>query len=627
MKLILRGTILSLLLFSILRIIFYLYNNPVLENLSLIELFRIFGIGVRFDFSTILYFFSPFYLLSVLHILFQRKLLWIFALVSFGGIALFIISSALFDTAYFRYSNRRSTIDIFIGIKDSNNTYTQYILEFWYFFLAGLFLIGLVVFFIKKINPDPPLSFSWLKKSGLILVALPIYYIGMIGLGNRPLSPSSAVLFVKPPHCVLVTNTPQSLLYSFYKKYRRQEIPKYFTAQELNRKYTIKRQSPRSGKSFKKDNVVIFILESFARDFLTKGNPFKAKTPFLDSLVSQSLYFGNAYANGTLSTYGLVSILGSIPPLLENPYYHSQYRNNRIRGIGTILQENGYDTNYFLGTVDNSFGFKECTNLFGIEYYYSQEDFKGYKKHLSPWGVFDEPYFQFIKETLDKKQTPFFAGIFNVSSHQPYLLPKGNEEHFNHLDQTKEQNAVSYVDYALSRFFEEAQHELWFTNTLFVFVADHWGPPAPNVKRTVWNGFEIPLFFFHPKDKTLAGQRSDIAQQLDIVPTILDYLEYEGAFMGFGQSLLDSTTANYAFNFHNSIYQIANDSLLFGYNREKETGEYLYRFQDDIFFETNLIRNESYRTAQNLLEEQIKARIQRFFLSMEKDLMYIDPTR
>ncbi len=617
MRIILRNTIYFLLWFAVFRVCFFVYNVSLFE-IDFMDLSRIFLLGLAFDFSTALYYLFPFYLISVLALFFKQQI-WnsLAALFAFLSVVFCGLVSA-FDMIYFAHANRRISVNIFIGIKDAFGTYTSYALDFWWLVIFLALFIVINVWLLLPFSLVRKSKASIWQKLCVLPVFLLVYYFGIFGFGNRPLSPSTALMYESPRNAVLITNTPQALLYSLYKGYQSAEIPSYFSQNELDKNYSIVRRTPEG--EMKKDNILIFILESFSRDVLDKNSNYKAKTPFLDTLMAKSLVFENAFANGSISTYGLVSILGGIPPLIDLPYYHSQYKNNDLNAVGTLLSHEGYDTNFFLGTVSNSFGFNECTSIFGMENFYSQSDFPNYKEHLSPWGVFDEPYFEFVQKTLDAKPEPFFATVFNVSSHSPFVLPV-NAEHSSYYDedQEKELNAISYVDHSLKLFFENAKDSDWYNNTLFVFVADHWGSPSVKKKRTALNVFEIPLFFYHPSDDNLQGVSEHLAQQLDVVPTILDYLNYDKKYMSFGVSLFENKEERYIFSKHRYIDQIANDCFVLGYDREAEKSSYLYQYNDEPKMSNNLVDSPFYREEMILLEDAIKARIQRYFYSMENN--------
>ena len=86
----------------------------------------------------------------------------------------------------------------------------------------------------------------------------------------------------------------------------------------INTLFTAKQQF-HPAAPFNKMNVVVFILESFAKEYMDKKDPLQAKTPFLDSIMQESIVCNNAYANGLESNKGLVALLGSLPPFFDEP--------------------------------------------------------------------------------------------------------------------------------------------------------------------------------------------------------------------------------------------------------------------------------------------------------------------
>ena len=144
----------------------------------------------------------------------------------------------------------------------------------------------------------------------------------------------------------LVLNTPFCILRTWGKKAF--EIKNYFGSEdELNRIYSPVRVPVVSPDSMKRNNVVIIILESFSREFvgslnkqLENGN-YKGYTPFLDSLITKSLVFPNAFANGRKSIDAIPSITASIPALVL-PYVISERSGNRINSLAGLLSKEGY---------------------------------------------------------------------------------------------------------------------------------------------------------------------------------------------------------------------------------------------------------------------------------------------
>lgn len=92
-----------------------------------------------------------------------------------------------------------------------------------------------------------------------------------------------------------------------------------------------------------KPNVVIFILESFAREYIGSFNKdlniknYKGYTPFVDSLAQHSLIFTNAYANGYKSIHGMSSVIAGVPSF-KDAFTSSPYPKQKIESLVSILK-------------------------------------------------------------------------------------------------------------------------------------------------------------------------------------------------------------------------------------------------------------------------------------------------
>ena len=97
--------------------------------------------------------------------------------------------------------------------------------------------------------------------------------------------------------------------------------------------------------------------------------------------------------------------------------------------------------------------------------------------------------------TLAKTGQPFCGTILSVSNHKPYTYPKGKIP--EDPDRRRRENAVKYSDYALGRFFDAAKKEAFWTNTVFVVVADH-GARVYGKQTIPIHSYEIPLLIAGP---------------------------------------------------------------------------------------------------------------------------------
>ena len=175
------------------------------------------------------------------------------------------------------------------------------------------------------------------------------------------------------------------------------------------------------------------------------------------------------------------------------------------------------------------------------------------------WGVYDMPFFQFMADEIDKMQEPFFASVFNLTSHHPYRVPP---DYVDIVPQghTAEQHVVAYTDLSIRKFFERVKSAPWFNNTLFVFVADHVAPMC----------YDPQSYTMHTPDSTMRGLDSSVVQQLDIMPTVLGLVGNQEPYLAFGRDVFNEPERRpMAFNCINQVYQCITDSSTFYFDTEK----------------------------------------------------------
>ena len=261
-------------------------------------------------------------------------------------------------------------------------------------------------------------------------------------------------------------------------------------------------------------NVVVVIMESMAACKVGHFRPERHLTPHLDSLIAGSLIFENAYSAGIHTHNGIYSTLFSQPAI---PGRHSMKWTviPKIDGMPALFHSKGYRTLYFTThdeQFDNVAGFLYAN---GIGRIISQKDYPT-KEVKSTLGVPDHVMFDRAIEELGKERRPFFACLMTASDHNPYILPDdiGWEPRSKNISE----KMVEYADWAIGRFFRKAKQTSWFTNTLFVFVADH-GSSDESLYDMPLSYHHVPLLFYAP-GQIQPERRSDLALQTDIGPTV-----------------------------------------------------------------------------------------------------------
>jgi phosphoglycerol transferase MdoB-like AlkP superfamily enzyme len=150
----------------------------------------------------------------------------------------------------------------------------------------------------------------------------------------------------------------------------------------------------------------------------------------------------------------------------------------------------------------------------------------------------EDLYDRTIEECHAAAQTgkPFFATVLTVSNHKPFTYPTNRFKAAPHGQQA---NAVRYTDHALGRFFRMAKQESFWTNTVFVVVADH-GARVYGSQSIPIHSYEIPLLVIGPAVVKAPSRNGGLGSSLDVSPTLLGLLgrPYESQF--FGRDLLKS---------------------------------------------------------------------------------------
>jgi phosphoglycerol transferase MdoB-like AlkP superfamily enzyme len=616
--------------YSFCRILFYLFNTESFPKVTFLSFLTIMKGGLMFDISALLYLNSAYMLLFLLPFQFkfshwyQKSLKWLFMIGNGAGIAFNLI-----DMIYYRYILKRTTASMFdVAAFDAGNSRLigRFFYDFWYIPAILIILLVLLSMLYSLVKPRPfkfrhPFVY-FLSGIPVILIVFTLSIIGMRGgwrHSTRPINMNNAGAFVNAPEeMALVQNTPFCIFRTWGKKAF--EHKKYFASEEeLSRIYSPV-HVPDSVGPARKDNVVIIILESFSRAFVGSLNPQledprdKSYTPFIDSLIHESLIFTNAFANGRKSIDAIPSITASIPALVL-PYVISERSGNNINSIASLLSVQGYQTAFFHGAPNGSMGFDAFTKIAGFQKYVGRNEYGNEADFDGIWGIWDEPFFQFFARELDKMREPFATTIFSVSSHHPYEVPEKYKGKFSE-GRIPLNKCIRYTDHSLQKFFDTARKMPWFKNTLFVITADHTVDSDILEYYTSVNYFAIPIVFYKP-DGSLKGVDNGLAEQIDIMPTILSYLNYPYPYMAFGTNLFDKKSKRFVINYIQDSYQFLYGDYAFYLTDDKLTA--IYNRKEDPKLEKNLLGTVDFQ------EEQLlqKAIIQQFNNRMAENRMVI----
>jgi phosphoglycerol transferase MdoB-like AlkP superfamily enzyme len=612
--------LLIMILFTLGRLGFYIFNLKMFPDITLSQLLTILKGGLSFDISAIVYINMIFILLNIIPLeirynnVYQTILKYIFFITN--GIALAMNGM---DYVYYRFVDKRATADVFKTFAtDDNNTkvFFRFLTDYWPATLFTLFLIILLVYLYNKVRVEKPEIKNKLLYYSVNILMIPVVIALVIGAARggykhstRPITISNAARYVDSPRNVaIVLNTPFSIFRTFGKKPL--ERFNFFKDDELTKLYNPV-YIPSGKKTFVKQNVVVIILESFAREYVGSLNPhleggnYKGYTPFIDSLISVSMTFDVSIANGKKSIDAMPSILASIPSL-ETPYTISHYANNQINGLPALLKKKGYYSAYFHGAPNGSMGFDSFAKMAGFDDYFGLNEYPDKADFDGMWGVWDEPFFKFFGNKLSTFREPFLASIFSVSSHHPFKVPEKYAGKFK-KGPAPILEVIGYSDYSLRELFNQISKTPWYNNTLFVLTADHTNESVHKEFQNNFGAYCVPIIFFKP-GSDLKGMKPRIAQQIDIMPTILNYLNYDEPYVAFGNNLLDDSYEPFAYNTNGTTYNLYMSDHILEMIDNKAVG--LYDYKTDLFLDNNLIGKQT--DLQKKMEDKLKAVIQTY---------------
>ena len=145
-------------------------------------------------------------------------------------------------------------------------------------------------------------------------------------------------------------------------------------------------------------------------------------------------------------------------------------------------------------------------------------------------------FFKYFSKYLNNEKEPFLSSIFTLSSHPPYNIPKEYKNTFNKGELIIHES-ISYTDSVLGDFFRSIKGQDWYKNTLFVITSDHTSPERieKEYKNKVGR-YSIPIIYFMG-DSSLISSNKTVTQQIDIMPTTLDLLNYNKDYFSFGKSI------------------------------------------------------------------------------------------
>ena len=571
-----------------------------LIGFSLLYFAGIFGIGLFFDLVNASYFIIPLvlYLWMMPSKLYSKKWHRFFLYGLFFIFIYILLFNAVSEWFFWDEFNSRYNfiaVDYLIYTTEViGNIRQSYPVEY---IIAAVFLIDIfIIYLIKPAIKLSQVEFVRFKKrslQALMLLVLPVLSFFLVKSSYKNFSDNAAV-----------NELSGNGIYELFAAYRNNELDyqRFYATIDDKKAFTELRQLVKTPESKftsdgngiertitnagpeKKMNVILISVESLSAEYLGIFGNAKGITPQLDSLSQHCMTFMKLYATGTRTVRGLEALSLCVPPTPGQSIVRRPMNEN-LFSLSTVFNKKGYVSNYFYG----GYGFFDNMNYFFSNNGYGVID-RSYLKdneidYENVWGVADENLFSLVqRETgkIYKSGKPFFAHVMTTSNHRPFTYPEGR---INIPSKTNRDGAVKYTDYAIAKFIADAKKEPWFSNTVFVIVADHCASSAGKTELPVEN-YHIPLFIYSPGN-IQPGRIDRLMSQIDIGPTLLGLLNfsYTSKFYGYDLFKLENGKERVFISTYEKLGYIKNDKMIIlSPNKEVET--YFVNFKKDSLTKT-----------------------------------------
>lgn len=596
----------AVVVLSFFRLVLFLYAAP--DSLKLFDGTTLiaFRIGLQFDSVILAYILAlPLVLLFVQSQLANRsKVIPYFVILLLTLLLPVLILLVIADIPYFTFFNNRITESAFQWMSSPKIVFGMIAgnIQNLIFLIVAILAFSIGAWKVNKSLKHKLFNADWEAGKGLIqrlvsvvsfLLMGALCFFGLRGRMDAPIRTGDAFYCTDPFLNQLGLNPGFTLMKSLAEKVNLMDeqeairnTREYLAITENLSESPIARMV-KADSAAKRYNVVLVLMESMSADYMgTFGNK-KGLTPNLDSLAKQSMFFNNAYSSGIHTSNGIFASLYSFPALKRiRPM--SAVPARTFSGIPYTLKQQGYH-NLFFST--HGFSFDNLGTFIPHNFFdelYTAENYPQ-DKLIGPFGVPDDYLFKFslnkLRETAGKGK-PFFATLLTTSNHDPYILP----DYYKSDLTDNAERAVSYADWSIGQFLEGVKKEAWFSNTIFVFVADHGLKVGESPYDLVRSYNHIPIMFYAPGILGEPKTMENFIGQVDIYPTLMSLLNVSYVNSTLGVDALKSPRDKMFFSADSKIgcinkdwmyvYRFGGDESLYDYKSNDATDHAKKRPQD-----------------------------------------------
>ncbi|MFQ6082455.1 MAG: sulfatase [Candidatus Aminicenantia bacterium] len=329
--------------------------------------------------------------------------------------------------------------------------------------------------------------------------------------------------------------------------------------------------SPNISKE-KELNVILISIDTLRPDHLSCYGYSRKTSPNIDKLAKDGILFVNSFSSTSWTLPAHISLLTSLDTVHHQVYFPFQRMNEEIMTLADILRNNNFYCSAFTGGgyLNAKYGFAK-----GFDSYQELKIKGDISFRYDEAEILSEKALSWIDQNKDKK---FFLFLHTYQPHDPYanlsstgkiFLDKNHkweridlgkifkngdsDRHSIQFTEEERKNIIALYDgeikytdeYFVKPLIRQLKELDLYNKTLIILTSDHgeefYDHKAWLHDHSLYNeAIKIPLIIKFPNSKFQGKRIAQIVRLVDIMPSILDYLDIEYSFPSLdGKSLMN----------------------------------------------------------------------------------------
>lgn len=374
------------------------------------------------------------------------------------------------------------------------------------------------------------------------------------------------------------------------------DLPGFLPVKD-NKERNKKSGNQKQKKITKSPHVFIYLIDTLRADHLSCYGYFRETSPYIDRFSKSAVLFSHCFATASWTKPAVGSILTGLYPNKHRGEDHKDKLSTDVDMISEILKAHGYTTIYITPNMNNS---REVNFDQGNDFYRYTIGGKYGEDFYRSSEFLNREFFKIMATNRHLPGKPLFAFLHTVDPHDPYT-PESPFLKFKKTDKQREklgfpdsirlrkkttglnQQDIDYIkslydceilhnDYYFGKWIEFLKEKNLYEDAIIVLVADH--GEQFNEHGSLFHGYSIyneeihvPLIIKFPHGEFSGLQTDVIVSQVDIVPTIADYLGIEISSDVDGVSIFNILNHQH---FHRSVF--VREKLNRGYDKSNFVG-------------------------------------------------------